>query len=92
MTIDSPCFSIDCWKTQPTFAIIEKKKKNSNGSVRKSYFREYEWNPFIAKMLKDDELWFYRVPAEFWQTLQGHQGYVLIRNGKIVDQVITKRN
>ncbi|MEK8019104.1 MAG: hypothetical protein VSS75_019715 [Candidatus Parabeggiatoa sp.] len=69
-----------------------KKRKNSNGSVRNSYFREYEWNPFIAKMLKDDELWFYRLPAEFWQTLQGHQGYVLIRNGKIVVQVITKQN
>jgi len=71
---------------------MKKRKKNNNGSVRKSYFREYEWKPFIAKMLKDDELWFYRLPDEFWQHLQGHQGYVLIRNGKIVDKVITKRN
>ena len=59
---------------------------------RKSYFMEYKWNPFIAKMLKGDELWFYRLPAEFWQHLQGHQGYVLIRNGKIVAKVMTIQN
>jgi len=35
LTIDSPCFSMNCWKTQPTFAIIVKKLQYQRGSLEK---------------------------------------------------------
>ncbi|MCP4459471.1 MAG: hypothetical protein GY816_15840 [Cytophagales bacterium] len=61
----------------------------SSGLGLSPYFMENEWKPFIAELLPDDELWFYRLPAEYWQHLQGHQGYVIIRNGKKIAKVKT---
>lgn len=66
--------------------------ESSDGSGLCPYFMVNEWTPFIAKMLPNDELWFYRLPSEFWKTLQGHQGYVIIRKGKMVAKIITKWN
>ncbi len=64
----------------------------SDGSGLSPYFMENEWKPFISKLLPGDELWFYRLPVEYWQCMQGHQGYVIIRNGKKRAKVRTKRN
>ncbi len=67
-------------------------KEPSDGSGLSSLFMEREWKPFINKLSLNDELWFYRLPAEFWQRMKGHQGYVIMRNGKKVAKVITKWN
>ena len=53
---------------------------------------ENEWKPFIEKLLPNDELWFYRLPSEFWQRMKGHQGYAIMREGKIISKVMTKWN
>ncbi|MCP4344040.1 MAG: hypothetical protein GY795_00760 [Desulfobacterales bacterium] len=63
-----------------------------NSSGLSPYFMENEWKPFIAELLPGDELWFYRLPTEYWQHLQGHQGYVIIRNGRKIAEVRTKWN
>lgn len=64
----------------------------SDGSGLSPHFMENEWKPFILKMLPEDELWFYRLPNEYWQALQGYQGYIIIRDGKKIARVITKWN
>jgi hypothetical protein len=39
-----------------------------------------------------DELYFFRSEERSWSDLSGMEGYVLIRAGRIVDDVITKEN
>lgn len=64
----------------------------SDGSGLSQRFMENEWKLFIEKKLPNDELWFYRLPTEYWQCNQGYQGYVILREEEIVSNIITKRN
>ncbi len=64
----------------------------SDGSGLCTKFMENVWQPFLLKFKKGDTLWFYRYPPEYWEKLMGQQGYVIMRNGKKIDSVITKRN
>lgn len=64
----------------------------SAGTGLSQYFMENEWEPFISRIATGDELWFFRLPDEYWEKLQGHQGYAIIRNGKSIAKVLTKWN
>ena len=46
----------------------------------------------LAQMQPDDELWEFRSPASTWQHLCGREGLVLLRQGKVVAQVLTAMN
>ncbi len=85
---------IDPEKLEEAFELEHQEfyNKPSNGSGLSPHFMENEWKPFIAKLLPGDELWFYRLPSEYWQHLQGHQGYAIIRNGKKIASIRTVWN
>ena len=55
-------------------------------------FMHTAWLALLAQMQPDDELWEFRSPASTWQHLCGREGLVLLRQGKVVAQVLTAMN
>lgn len=55
-------------------------------------FMHTAWLTLLAQMQPGDELWEFRSPAHTWQHLCGHEGLVLLRQGKVVAQVLTAMN
>lgn len=48
-----------------------------------------EWEAMLAKMQEDDELWEYSSPGLSWPRLTGTKGIMLVRDGKVIDTIIT---
>jgi len=46
----------------------------------------------ISRMEPGDELWWYESPRELWQHKMGANGYCLVRNHRVVDQVAVIQN
>jgi len=44
---------------------------------------------FGESMKPGDEIWFFSSPPEFWQSLCGSSGYVLVREGEVIDSFTT---
>jgi hypothetical protein len=61
-------------------------------SDEKVVYKPKSWDSFIQKMMPGDELWFYRFPDEYWMNLMGQQGYVILRDGKLINTLMTVRN
>ncbi len=53
---------------------------------------ENKWNPFIADMLPNDELWRFRSPEKTWANLMGRAEYAIVRNGQVVRSLVTLLN
>jgi hypothetical protein len=51
-----------------------------------------EYARFETQYREGDELYFFRSEKRSWRDLAGTEGYVLIRNGKIIDTVETRVN
>lgn len=51
-----------------------------------------KWKRLTAHMQPGDELWEFRSPPESWQHLCGLAGIVLIRDGTMIDWIVTSRN
>jgi hypothetical protein len=51
-----------------------------------------EWERLKAMMLPGDELWGFCSPPDSWQHLAGRAGYALIRNGEVIDCIVTLEN
>ena len=52
-------------------------------------FMNFAWGHLLSLYNEGDELWEYRNSPESWADLSGKEGYVLLRNGKIVDEITT---
>ena len=53
---------------------------------------EGDWSAIKSQMRDEDELWYFCTPDETWtETVPrcGLEGYVLVRDGKFVDSVLT---
>jgi hypothetical protein len=50
------------------------------------------WNDIKSKMLEGDEVWRFSSPPETWTNMCGRGGVCIVRNGKIVDGIITIMN
>ena len=50
------------------------------------------WKAMISKMQDGDELWEYTSPAEMWEILAGQDGIVLVRDGKVIDDLLLVMN
>src|SRR4029078_12158664 len=51
-----------------------------------------EWNKFKGQLRESDELWYFCTPEETWTTLFprcGLEGYVIVRDGKLFDELLT---
>jgi hypothetical protein len=51
-----------------------------------------EWNPFVGQMLLGDELWRFCSPEDTWANLAGCAGYSIVRDGVVLDSLVTLRN
>ncbi|MBI1338103.1 MAG: hypothetical protein GC164_14250 [Phycisphaera sp.] len=51
-----------------------------------------KWEAHKAKMRPGDELRVYASPLDSWQHLAGRAGIALVRNGRVVDDVLTMLN
>jgi hypothetical protein len=47
------------------------------------------WEELKAKMLPGDELWDFRSDPRSWAALAGREGVALVRDGAIVDVIVT---
>jgi hypothetical protein len=55
-------------------------------------FLAEQWQKLRTGMRVGDELWEYCSPPETWDELAGRAGYVVVRNGRIVADVLTSMN
>lgn len=42
------------------------------------------WNPFIFKLKDGDELWLFSTPSIYWEHLMGKDGFVILRDKRVV--------
>ena len=54
--------------------------------------RQDEWEALKAKMIDGDEIWGFCSPSDSWQHLAGRAGYALVRDGEVIDCVVTMMN
>jgi hypothetical protein len=55
-------------------------------------FLNKEWRALLDQMTQDDELWEYSSSSESWKALAGRAGIALVRNGEVVDSILTVMN
>jgi hypothetical protein len=55
-------------------------------------FQLESWIRFKGQMREGDELWKFSSPAETWQHLAKLEGLSIVRNGEIVDSIVTMMN
>ena len=55
-------------------------------------FLNHEWETLKAAMKFDDELWSFISPADSWQRLAGRVGVALLRDGKVIEVIVTEMN
>jgi hypothetical protein len=55
-------------------------------------YQHDRWEALKAEMKTGDELWTFSSPADYWKNFAGRLGIALVRNGKIVDVIVTTMN
>lgn len=55
-------------------------------------FMNARWRAFVANMQAADELWTFSSGEESWQHLCGRTGISLVRNGEIIESLVTRMN
>jgi hypothetical protein len=61
--------------------------------LRKPFgFRNAQWEKLKAQMQPGDEIWTFSSPAQSWQDLAGRSGVVLVRDKKIIAEIVVMMN
>ena len=55
-------------------------------------FMSKQWRALLEQMKPGDELWEFCSPPHSWAIRCGHAGVALVRNGKVLGEVITRVN
>jgi len=55
-------------------------------------FQNSEWKEFLTEMIEGDELWKFCSPEETWNNLCGREGIALVRNGQLINFIVTRLN
>lgn len=55
-------------------------------------FQNAEWRKMVAMMKDGDELWAFCSEIESWQILCGRAGISLVREGEIIESIVTMMN
>lgn len=50
------------------------------------------WEALKNKMVEGDEVWTFSSPPETWENLFGRAGVALVRDGEIIDAIVTRLN
>jgi hypothetical protein len=51
-----------------------------------------KWRQFIPQMLPGYELWSFESPPETWANLAGAAGYAIVRSGRIIASLSSRRS
>lgn len=51
-----------------------------------------QWAAFSVQRAPGDELWSFTSPAESWQRLSGAAGYAIVRDGRPIHALTTRRS
>ena len=51
-----------------------------------------QWQRLLSRMHDGDELWEFSSGDQSWEDLAGREGIALVREGKIIDDVLTRMN
>jgi len=74
------------WRIKPT-SVDEIEKDNPPLG-----FLNSEWKQLRALMVPGDEIWEYESPGEYWESLAGEAGIVLVRDDEPIFFITTERN
>jgi len=55
-------------------------------------FKNERWRALLAQMEVGDELWEFRSPVESWEHLAGRAGIAVVRQGEIINFIVTMMN
>lgn len=55
-------------------------------------FAHRKWLDFKRQIEKGDELWEFSSPLDTWTRLCGREGICIVRDGKIIDSIVTVMN
>jgi hypothetical protein len=55
-------------------------------------FQRDQWLALLAQMQEGDELWQFSNSQDAWAHRCGRAGIALVRNGKVVDSIVTELN
>jgi hypothetical protein len=55
-------------------------------------FQNDRWKELLAGRAEGDELWEFCSPPESWQHRAGRTGIALVRDGEIIDSIVTVMN
>ena len=48
-----------------------------------------QWELLKSEMIEGDELWSFNSPADSWRHLAGRSGIALVRNGEVIQALLT---
>ncbi len=82
-TGEARLFPVD-WLVRPV-SILEAEDHEGLRSMER-------WNDLTAVIQPGDEIWLFCSPPRTWEVMMGREGYVLLRNGKEIDRVVTVMN
>lgn len=60
--------------------------------LREFGFGSVQWQKIKSQMQPGDELYRFRSPPETWANLRGRAGIVLVRDGKVIEMLVTSLN
>ena len=55
-------------------------------------FQFEEWSALKGQFQEEDELWEFSSPFETWENLGGTAGICIVRDGEVVDSIVTMMN
>ena len=55
-------------------------------------FQIERWSALKGQIQEGDELWEFSSPKETWVNLCGRAGICIVRNGKVLDSIVTMMN
>jgi hypothetical protein len=93
--------TIESWLTErvsveqvEAAAIAKADQPAGNAKVPSKPFGQnnQRWERLKAQMASNDELWYFCSPEEMWRNLAGRAGIALVRNGKVIDELIFLMN
>jgi hypothetical protein len=81
-------FPVEWLRRKTTIEEVEEKEITE----KSHYLMLREWRMFKSSMKPGDELWEFCSPQETWAELMGRAGYVILRKGETVAEIVTMEN
>ena len=73
--------------TETSIEKIDKQLSSASGSQFKK-----EWDSFKSRVQPGDQVWFFSTPPQTKKELMGSEGYMLLRDGAVITEIITVGN